>query len=654
MNLTKLFLFSSNLTKTKDLILKLTKLCSIRMDTVYDEFKSKWANSLLKGSLAKNQSQIHSYQGAKLDNNSFHDIIDYLKEEFYQSKQNVFEMHLYLVEKCLENDKDMHRVASASMVSNAFLEWKNQMINANKRKNTEHLVANCKDNICVCKTNDILIRDAFSLVIRRNIKLLGSFNKIYNFTSNYVNLLEPITQNHISKLNYSDQAILIGELNLQDKFNLEDIVVPLMLLDKYSSIDEIIKKDERTLLNVIEICDRLCASELNLKEFASKYTELKHKKFDKFKAKSIAKYASTCLKRHKKLNLISTKYINIAFQLKLSQMRFLCNLKYDNTYSDPISFDAWSELVIDLIGTDETLQLKLLLELIQFRKDVEVAYKFLCVFGYEKMIQRLSESHREFVEQNLKFIETSKEINLIPNEAYYYPVELINSIRFVQTRDEWNQMLDYFENEKPNVIGLDCEWKPSFDLADKEDEQTRNRSSTFQIATHTCAFVLDMKDLISSLEESELNRFGNLILFNEDIVKLGYSFKQDANKLAISFPKFRHRFSEFEESVINLDEIVNLILKKCDLFEKDETANGSKVKTAKQSKGLSELTRKCFGKPLNKSECISNWDARPLREAQIRYAALDAYVLIQIHEFIQNKIKSLGVNIDYTAKKLFC
>ena len=43
-------------------------------------------------------------------------------------------------------------------------------------------------------------------------------------------------------------------------------------------------------------------------------------------------------------------------------------------------------------------------------------------------------------------------------------------------------------------------------------------------------------------------------------------------------------------------------------------------KNASKDKGLSELVRLCFGKPLNKSEQCSNWERRPLRRAQTLYA----------------------------------
>ena len=45
--------------------------------------------------------------------------------------------------------------------------------------------------------------------------------------------------------------------------------------------------------------------------------------------------------------------------------------------------------------------------------------------------------------------------------------------------------------------------------------------------------------------------------------------------------------------------------KKFDLFPAEELTNEKGKFQPRRSKGLSELTRKCFGAPLNKSECVS-------------------------------------------------
>jgi len=200
--------------------LKKTTLYLNTMDRVYNQFKSMWSKSVISQD-NNNMTNVQIFHKAKLINSCYHDMIDYLKEEFYNTKQNVFELHLYLVENCLDHN-EVHKLASAFMINNAFVEWRNQIRNLNRKKNIEHLTSTCKEDVCNCKTNDLIISNAFNLAIRKNITLLGSFNKIYNFNDNY-HLLQAEAVNCISKLNYTDQATLIGELQVQDKFNIENV-----------------------------------------------------------------------------------------------------------------------------------------------------------------------------------------------------------------------------------------------------------------------------------------------------------------------------------------------------------------------------------------------------------------------------------------------
>lgn len=94
------------------------------------------------------------------------------------------------------------------------------------------------------------------------------------------------------------------------------------------------------------------------------------------------------------------------------------------------------------------------------------------------------------------------------------------------------------------------------------ENEKRHCASTLQIATREQAYIIDIKFLIDTLDPDAVDKFGELVLFNENLMKFGYSFQQDANKLSMSFPKFVHKFSEFAEDVVNIDEVVAEVFNK--------------------------------------------------------------------------------------------
>ncbi len=116
-----------------------------------------------------------------------------------------------------------------------------------------------------------------------------------------------------------------------------------------------------------------------------------------------------------------------------------------------------------MVGNDETLQHKLLLELIQYQKDVKAGHKFLTIFGVEKNLQRLPESTREFYSKNIEIFDqwSEEETDISAKNKFYYPHELLNekNIHFVDSPESFEDMLSYFEAAQPQIIGLDCEWK---------------------------------------------------------------------------------------------------------------------------------------------------------------------------------------------------
>ncbi len=193
---------------------------------------------------------------------------------------------------------------------------------------------------------------------------------------------------------------------------------------------------------------------------------------------------------------------------------------------------------------------------------------------------------------------------------------------------------------------MDCERKPKFEKQSKLISDKEKRHNILQIATREKIFIVEIKNLVDNLEQADLDKFANLVLFAEKPIKLGYGFNNDVRMLLYSFSMLKE--NKLKVQVLDLHE----------LQKKSQTLNFFPERTESNEikyKGLSRLTWNCFGKPLNKSQQLSNWSNNPLCKKQLRYAAIDALVLIKIFDFIQNKCKEqnipyekLGINPNST------
>ncbi|VDO44477.1 unnamed protein product [Brugia timori] len=71
----------------------------------------------------------------------------------------------------------------------------------------------------------------------------------------------------------------------------------------------------------------------------------------------------------------------------------------------------------------------------------------------------------------------------------------------------------------------------------------------------------------------------------------------------------------------------------------------------KEIRGLSALCERVLGKPLDKTEQCSVWDRRPLRDLQLRYAALDAYCMLMLYEKCVDWASRLDLSIREICSK---
>lgn len=71
-----------------------------------------------------------------------------------------------------------------------------------------------------------------------------------------------------------------------------------------------------------------------------------------------------------------------------------------------------------------------------------------------------------------------------------------------------------------------------------------------------------------------------------------------------------------------------------DLVDIFKTIEPSSRRTA-----LSYISEYIFSKKLSKMEQFSNWERRPLRKAQLHYAAMDALVCVKLFKAFEIRLK---------------
>ncbi|RWS20609.1 exonuclease mut-7-like protein [Leptotrombidium deliense] len=169
-----------------------------------------------------------------------------------------------------------------------------------------------------------------------------------------------------------------------------------------------------------------------------------------------------------------------------------------------------------------------------------------------------------------------------------------------------------------------------------------------QIATWDDCFLIDVQQLKDS--ESQWIRVCNHIFNSQRILKIGFGIKSDWANIKATLPK--NVFTQAQNVVDFSDFSEWLFLKYPDMVDKNKDLLNSK-----DAKGLSKLTYLVLGKFINKEEQFSDWGRRPLRDNQIKYAAIDAYSLLQIYEQLFEKSSKMGINFEeviqnYVAGKI--
>lgn len=161
-------------------------------------------------------------------------------------------------------------------------------------------------------------------------------------------------------------------------------------------------------------------------------------------------------------------------------------------------------------------------------------------------------------------------------------------IFLVENEHQYHAAIDYLKDQE--VLGFDTETKPSFKRGQV------NQVALLQLATSEKAFIF------------RINKIGlpnrlKTILSSEQIVKVGVAIRDDIKALQKVSPFTPRGFIELQDEV------------------KDHGI---------QDFSLKKITGIVLGFRISKSQRLSNWESDDLTEAQLSYAATDAWVSCEI------------------------
>lgn len=172
------------------------------------------------------------------------------------------------------------------------------------------------------------------------------------------------------------------------------------------------------------------------------------------------------------------------------------------------------------------------------------------------------------------------------------------------------------------LVGIDCEWQPSFLLPTPRDPQP---VLLLQICLHPLkrTFLFDLQTLLRPMMapsqsmdklEKEVSFALGALFESKRLIKVGFQIVHDLRQLAASYPHIANL--QFHNAVLESSTLGKKALR--------ITRAGENARDATSS--LSRLVDQFIGKPLNKQEQCSDWSKRPLSHEQLEYASLDAAV----------------------------
>jgi hypothetical protein len=147
-----------------------------------------------------------------------------------------------------------------------------------------------------------------------------------------------------------------------------------------------------------------------------------------------------------------------------------------------------------------------------------------------------------------------------------------------------------------------------------------------QLATIDKVFIIDLRAFTYATNEqlAAISWLFEDLFSNAEIKKVGWAFNNDPHMIAAAAKGLLKKYLGYNRNSIHGFIELSTLVKN----------PGSK---SSNNLSLSDACLLILGKELNKDQCMSNWDYRPLSKEQLIYAALDAHCLLAVFDRLQKQ-----------------
>ncbi|XP_041262439.1 exonuclease mut-7 homolog isoform X4 [Onychostruthus taczanowskii] len=469
---------------------------------------------------------------------------------------------------------------------------------------------------------------------------LISIYQLHTADRNY--LLEHVSHLYLQG-NYKEAAILSIKLKLQPDQDVEKMCTPLLLQDKTNLVEEYVAEYPELQRKLLQTLDTWCEPSFDIRDITRPYQGLSKYKPEKFNRRMLSKLVFRLLER---FNVDSALCPNVINQRHLRTLNYLF---YKRFVEKTMTEENWADHIQSTVGENRWLQGHLVQSLLR-HCDARGAARWAqhCRVPPEMLPQAVAEELQKLhIQDRVEEVTKADNYEASKKKDYYQLPIPRENIHFLQTWEEtrqcWEKVL-----QPGQVVGVDMEWKPSFGMVGKP------RVALLQLALKDEVFLLDLPRLLEQAEaegeKEKLPHFIQMLYSDAAITKLGYGMSGDLGSLAATCSALKDTEKQMQ-GVVDLLAVDKQLQwgkdsRKVDGLSPEHSHEERGVR--QPEKGLSLLVQHVLGKPLDKTEQLSNWEKRPLREEQILYAASDAYCLLEIYERLCKDPESFSLGSDLT------